>query len=272
MISKKLAILALVSIMAPSFANAISVDLSGWSSEGGSSNWAVQPGNDTVLQSVNGAPTVFFDSSAVSTQGTALNGKISVTNGGNWDNDFIGFVLGYNQGEIFSSTADYYLVDWKQGDQAGWGEGLSISHVTNGSGGNTTSTSGSFWQHTADEVDLITRATNLGDTGWVDETEYAFNIIFTSSLIEIKVDGFTELSITPSDVAGVSSFTDGSFGFYNYSQEDVLYSSITQVSCERTPDAPECQTSNDVPEPITIALMGLGLAGIGFTRKRRVKI
>ena len=215
---------------------AVAVDLSGWTAQGGSSNWQVQPGNDTVLQTVNGAPTVFFDASVTSTQGTALNGTIRVNSAGNGDDDFIGFVLGYNTGEIFSSSVDFYLIDWKQGDQSGWGQGLAISHVVDGSNGNTTGTGGSYWQHTAGEVDLITRSATLGNTGWADETEYAFNIIFTSSLIEVSVDGAVALSITPTDVAGVSSFGDGSFGFYNYSQEHVLYSTIRQIDCQVTPD------------------------------------
>ena len=247
------------------------VDLHTWTAQGGSSNWSVQT-NDTVLQTVNGAPTVFFDSSVTSTQGTALNGKIRVTETGG-DDDFIGFVLGYNSGEIFSNSADFYLVDWKQGDQSGWGQGLAISHVVDGSNGNTSGTGGSFWQHTAGQVDLITRANNLGNTGWADNTEYAFNIIFTSNLIQIAVDGVTELSITPGDVAGVSSFTDGAFGFYNYSQQSVLYSAITQVDCQLTPDAPECQTTgggDQIPEPGTLILLSAGFAGLGAYRRRKL--
>ncbi len=260
-----LAIIGSIGLISTLNAHAGAVDLNSWSAQGGSSSWNVQAGDDTVLQTVNGAPTVFFDPSATSTQGTALNGKIKVNDTG--DDDFIGFVLGYDSGEVFSSTADYFLVDWKKGDQSGWGEGLAISHVADGSSGNTSGTGGSFWQHTPSDVDLITRATGgLGNTGWVANTEYDFNIVFTNSLIEVKVDNVLQLSINPGDVAGVASFDDGSFGFYNYSQANVLYSSITQTNFQTNPEASECQTS-EVPAPTTLAIFGIALAGLGFRRK-----
>lgn len=258
-------IFATIGMMASVQAHAVAVDLTGWTAEGGSSNWTVQPGNDSVLQSVNGAPTVFFDPTATSTQGTALSGNIQV--GAEGDDDFIGFVLGYNSGEVYSSSADFYLIDWKQGDQAGWTQGLAISHVTDGSGGNTTGTGGSYWQHDAGEVELITRASSLGTTGYADLVDYAFNIIFTSNLIEVAVDGTTELSITPADVPGVSSFSDGSFGFYNYSQAQVLYSAIRSTDCSQTPDAPECQTGT-IPEPATLALIAVGLLGMSAAGRK----
>lgn len=265
-------ILAALILTMPAVATAIPVDLSDWTADGGSSSWNIQPGNDTVLQTVNGAPTIFYNPNVTSTQGTALSGTISVQETS--DNDFIGFVLGYDAGEVFANSADYYLLDWKQGDQSGWDEGMTLSHIKNGSNGNTTGTSGSFWQHTPGEVDVISRASTLGDTGWTDFQSYTFNIVFTADLISVTLNGTNQFNITPADVAGISSFDDGSFGFYNYSQPNVLYSGIVQTDCTTTPNAPECQDiidpppSGDVPVPGTVLLLGIGLAGLGWSSRR----
>jgi Thrombospondin C-terminal region/PEP-CTERM motif len=244
--------------------SATPVDLSTWTAEGGSSNWNVQTGNDSVLQTVNGAPTVFFDPNATSSQGKALSGEIKVTT--TLDDDFIGFVLGYNSGEILSETADFFLIDWKQGNQGNASRGLSISHVTNGKG--------DYWEHT-DGVSEILRAENLGDTGWSDKTSYQFDLVFTDSLIEVIVNQITEISIRPDDVPGLNAFSDGAFGFYNYSQANVLYSAITETDCSVTPNDPACGSSggdqpptSSVPEPGTLALLSLGLLGTGIFRKR----
>jgi len=250
----------------PTLANAVPVDLSTWVENGfkgnnGAGTWTTQgAGNDSVLQSINGQPTVFFESGS-NAQGTALSGTIKVNTTG--DDDFVGFFLGYQDGELNSTSADFWLIDWKQGDQSGALDGLALSHVSgdiaNGAGADPT-----FWEHTG-TVNEVQRATNLGSTGWIDLQEYTFDLIFSSTQIQVKVDGVVEL-----DYAG--SFTDGAFGFYNYSQSNVLYAGITEAElsfCEEFPRDPSCINGN-VPVPGTLALFGLGLAGLGWARRKKV--
>lgn len=227
-------------------AMADSVDLSSWSSEGGG-NWQLQAGNDSVKQTVNTpTPAVFYNNQ--DSQGLALSGEIEVQTTG--DDDFMGFVLGYNSGDLGSASSDYILIDWKQGNQTynpfggNATKGLSISRVE----GALSSTDA--WIHSGNLTELQ-RATNLGNTGWADNTTYTFDLIFTSSLIEVFVDGTKELSIS-------GMFNNGSFGFYNFSQSNVLYAGITQA------------TAPAVPVPAALFLFAPALLGfMGLRRKAK---
>ena len=243
-------------------AYAAPVDLSSWGENGfkgnlGAGNWTLQSGNNAVRQSTNGDPTVFFEAGS-NAQGTSLAGTITPES--STDDDFIGFVLGYQDGELDSTNSDFWLIDWKQGTQTFGGQtalvGLSLSHVT-GDIANGPNATNSFWNHTS-TVNEVQRATNLGSTGWVDPQTYSFELIFTADLIEVKVDGTTELSYTSAQHG--SSFTDGAFGFYNYSQAPVLYAGITEDVLP---------PPNPVPLPAGLPLMLAGVGAFAWMRRRQ---
>ena len=227
--------------------------LDGWVGTAGG-NWVVQPGNDSVLQTLNGNATYFYNpvSNAIN---QALSGKIKVQT--TVDDDFIGFALGFDSSDLNSATANFILVDWKQTNQSGAARGLAISHVTDS---RSTAPFGDLWNHTPPGVNEIRRATNLGGTGWVDLVEYDFDIQFTANLIEVSVNGMKELSITAVD-AGLSAFDSGAFAFYNQSQSQVLYSQIDLN--------PTVLPVPAVPEPAGMVVWSLLACLAGVTNWRR---
>ena len=54
-----------------------------------------------------------------------------------------------------------------------------------------------------------------------------------------------------------STFNSGEFGFYNYSQQTVSYAGFEQTG------------GVTVPAPSILSLMGIGLAGIGFAKRKK---
>lgn len=232
----------------------VPVDLSTWTREGTGGTWIVQPGNDSVIQTVNGDPTVFYsDYNAFNRQ---LSGTIRVNTSS--DDDFIGFVVGFDPGELSSANSDFLLIDWKQNDQNFNGfanAGLALSRVTKG----LKDDQGAWAHNPAFGVTELARGLNLSDTGWADNRLYTFDIAYTATNIKVWVDGTLEF-----DVDG--AFSDGRFGFYNYSQQSVEYAGITNIVLPPPPPPPA------IPEPATWGMMIAGMGAVGFAQRRRRRV
>lgn len=224
---------------------AVPVDLTTWTVQNytpSAGNWVLQPGNTSVLQTTNGNPTVFLSNQ--SALGTGIQGVIRP--GADGDDDYIGFVLGFQSGDFSNPTADYLLIDWKQGNQGTALAGLAVSRVTG-----VVSNADGFWGHYLGLTELARGAT-LGSTGWVDNTDYTFSFTFSATNLIVAVNGVQQINLN-------GSFSDGNLGFYNYSQSSVLYSSFTQDVLPPT---------NGVPDGgAGIALLGLSLAALGCVHR-----
>jgi hypothetical protein len=248
---------------------AATVSLSSWTAESyeavsgfGAGLWTVAAGADSVTQSVNGQPTVFY--SDFGAFGSELSGTIRVASNAG-DDDYIGFVLGFLPGDSTNPAADFLLVDWKRGTQSfNFGtpsaspggtapRGLAVSRVSG------VPDADEFWQHAnlagtpeASGVVELARGATLGDTGWAFNQDYQFVFDFGPNNLRISVDGELEFDLT-------GDFSDGRFGFYNFSQSGVTYSAFTL----------EEGSFPVVPIPAAAWLFAGGLGLLAGLRRRR---
>lgn len=249
-------------------AASVPVDLSSWSANtldfpGGqpAGNWVPSAGDTTVEQTVNADPSFFLNN---------LN-QTDYTMQGSWkvntssDNDFMGFVFGYQ------NSSNFYLFDWKQGTQnysgATAAEGMAVKKYQGATGNGLNDLSlGELWENVNDSGDMTVLAKNQGaGTGWENFTEYDFFLDFNTTAGEFDItveEAGTELwNISLSD----STFSSGQFGFYNYSQSNIIYAGFEQEGGVIVVPDPSV-----VPEPGTMGLLAASLTGLFFARRRRL--
>jgi len=216
------------------------VDLRLWFQEsypGTGGNWTVSPDGLSVVQSINGEPTLFCSDFDI--QNLAVEGTIRVDAAA--DDDYVGFAIDFAPGDTTNALADYWLVDWKAANQmvdfpapscpAGGlaARGLAVSSVIG------IPALDEFWAHanydvpcsgTMHGLDERQRGTILTDTGWTAGTAYRFSFEVQPTSMQVYVDGNLEI-----DVAGV--FRGGRLCFYNFSQAQVTYEAFT-IDCSPT--------------------------------------
>nr|NCS29853.1 tandem-95 repeat protein [Microcystis aeruginosa F13-15] len=201
-------------------------DLSKWTSvqydltvQDPDASWQIQPGNTVVEQKINADASILL--SNVDVTNNRIEGTWRV--GTSDDDDYIGFVFGYQDPQHF------YVFDWKQADQnessLGFAErGMSIKVVD----ANSSLTGTDLWPTNGNGQRVKQLFHNT--VAWKDLTDYKFTIDFVPGQFTITVkEGNTIIdSVTIND----NTYTSGKFGFYNYSQSNVLYSGFSQQALQ----------------------------------------
>ena len=221
----------------------VTIDLSDWTAEDYETNtqycasgtWTVDS-NGRAKETRGQAPSILhgdFDA-----YGKRLTATVRPGN----DDDFFGFVVGFNSGDSTNADANYLLIDWKQkpqsfdfgGDSTSSGGsaevGLRLSRVTG------IPDCDEFWQHA--NLDGTGESSGLGELQEADSKgstryssqDYEFVIDFGAESIKVYLDGILELDFD-------GEFSNGRFGayamlhnsaiFWDFSYTDGSFPSIT---------------------------------------------
>ncbi|MCB9619268.1 MAG: DUF4215 domain-containing protein [Sandaracinus sp.] len=192
---------------------------------GANATWTLGSDGRSGIQTSNTAHGTLglFNADAFATTYT-VDIRVATTN----DDDFIGFVLGFNPGDTTNAMADYLLVDWKQLNQnIGGGTariGLALSRVRG------IPTANNLWLHDG-AVTEVARAATLGTTGWADNTTYRFEITHTPSLLVVRVNGVEQFR----QAAPAGGWPAGEIGFYGLSQDQVRYTIVAPLASVCSP-------------------------------------
>ena len=170
----------------------------------------MESGEHRIVQRHNSNPSVYLNPSVP--DGFVLRGEITVDTTS--DDDYVGFVFGYEDRNSF------YLLDWKQKTQFGNGraaeEGLALKRFDLDDERNP-----DFWPTASRNGETLYHT----PIGWHDRVTYDVLIAIVDALVHVSVldDGALVHAFTLED----TPVPRGRFGFYNYSQSDVIYAGLS---------------------------------------------
>ena len=200
------------------------VDFNTWQQAGvtGNGDWQIQNGGAQVEQFINGNPTFYV------TPNDFINVKMNGVIRSNYtsDDDYIGFVFGFAEPMGQTDYYDMWLFDWKEGLQLINGytseEGFALNRVlgTIPIGAQAGGVQQTFFGHENIPAFTVVDSQWGAGTGWTHNFNHQVSLIYTLSRAIMIVDGDTIFDHT-------DCFQPGRFGFYNYSQQNVVYSQFT---------------------------------------------
>ncbi|WP_392345694.1 autotransporter-associated beta strand repeat-containing protein [uncultured Polaribacter sp.] len=216
------------------------VSFANWEQKGvlANGNWVYDSANEKLTQTTNGDPTFYVSSDTYINKVVEGRFQVNTTS----DNDFVGFVLGFESAvDNLESTNKFLLIDWKQGTQSFTGYGTANAEIRLSYFNTTENQISDFWEipNSNSTWGVIERYDPSPDFlgvnssgGWVDNFIYKFKAVYTESNVKIYFDFgdgvFTKaFDIEASSVPFFDSFPEGKFGFYNYSQDQVIYDNFT---------------------------------------------
>lgn len=208
------------------------IDFNTWNQEGDPTSglWNVTNGGNSVEQNINGVGTWFVSPNDFFN--VTIQGSIQVNTSA--DDDLVGFVFGYQApiGPLTNPSSTYvktFFFDWKQETQTFVGmtsnEGFALYEMdglfdfTNIVSQGTGSVHPELWERVNSPI-LNVLDTDYGNNGWNDFQQYDFQLKYTADSIIIWIDN--QLIFAES-----GCFEPGRFGFYNQSQDDVIYSNFS---------------------------------------------
>ncbi|MCP4807676.1 MAG: hypothetical protein GY884_20220 [Proteobacteria bacterium] len=176
-------------------------------SGGSAASWSTSGDELTVSQANNSSAAVYLTTLPI--EDVTVTFDMEVTS--NTDDDYFGFVVAYDEGE--EPDAHWILFDWLQSTQSNGTctgtVGLAMSQVTGDVDVHD------LWCHTG-AVSEVARSSTYSSTGWTDNTAYTVELTYTSTSIEVSIDGVVEFSET-------GLFPTGWLGFYTNSQDSVVH-------------------------------------------------